>query len=146
MIERVTNSNLDEVLPLVRAYQEFYEVPDINEAKNRAHFSRFTDDNTRGVLFLLRHDGQAVGFATIYFSYSSGSAEEIGILNDLYVSEEFRNQGYGKQLILHAISEIKKRGLKKLQWLTAKQNTTAQKLYDSLNANKSEWYLYTTHA
>lgn len=142
MIEQVTTENFKSVLPLIRAYQEFYCVPDINDEKNKNHFSQFLVDNSRGILFLARVENKAIGFATIYYSFSSARAEEVGILNDLYVLPEYRNNGYGRKLINRAIEEVKNKGLKRVQWLTAKNNDTAQILYEKLGANKSEWCFY----
>lgn len=142
MIEKVTTNNFDEVLPLIKAYQEFYGVTDIDEAKNRNHFGRFIEDNTRGMLFILKHEEKAIGFVTIYFGFSSVRAEEVGILNDLYVLPDYRGEGHGKTLIYHAIETVKNTGINRIQWLTAKNNEIARKTYDSFNANKSEWYVY----
>jgi len=142
MIERVSSQNIDDVLPLIKAYQEFYQVANINEDKNRNHFSQFLGDNSRGMLHLIKAEGTVFGFSTLYFSFSSTRAEEVGILNDLYVLPEYRGKGYGKKLMAHAIEQVKSRGISRIQWLTAKDNEDAQKLYDSLGANKSEWYFY----
>jgi len=43
MIEPVSETNLEEVLPLIEQYQAFYQVKDISCAKNRAFFSQFGD-------------------------------------------------------------------------------------------------------
>jgi len=142
MIEFITKNNFDDVLPLIRAYQEFYRAAEISEEKNKNHFGRFLTDHSRGFLFLLKEEGVSIGFVTVYFSYSSARAEEIGILNDLYVVPEYRNLGYGKKLIYRAMEEVKNRGIYRIQWLTEKTNVTAQKLYDKMNAGKSEWILY----
>jgi len=142
MIEQITEKNFEEVLPLIRAYQEFYCVEHISEDKNRHHFSRFLNDNSRGVLFLIRDSEKAVGFTTLYFGFSSTRAEEVGILNDLYILPEHRNKAYGKKLIQHAMAAVKLRGINRIQWLTAKNNSLAQKLYEGFDINKSEWYFY----
>ena len=90
MIEIVTNNNLDEVLPLIKAYQEFYEVADINENKNKTFFSKFVDGSNDGVLLLLRDNGKVVAFSTLYRGFSSTRAEEVGVLNDLFVLPNYR--------------------------------------------------------
>lgn len=38
MIEEVTNQNIEDVLPLIKEYQIFYGVEDIDEEKNREFF------------------------------------------------------------------------------------------------------------
>ena len=143
MIERVTIKNFDEVLPLIEAYQKFYKVTDINIEKNKEFFSQFLNDDNQGYLYLFRAEEEAVGFTTIYSGYSSTRAEKVAILNDLYISPAHRRKGYAKELITNAIKAAKERGFSRLQWLTTKSNEEAQNLYDSLGANKSEWYFYT---
>ncbi len=142
MIETVNNDNFAEILPLIESYQAFYQVPDIDPEKNRRHFSRFLNDHSRGILFLFRHQQQAVGFATIYYTFSSSRAEEVGVLNDLFVLPEQRGHGIGRQLIEHAATVVKEKGLSRLQWLTANSNTTAQRFYEKAGAKKSDWFFY----
>ncbi|HCO59922.1 MAG TPA: GNAT family N-acetyltransferase, partial [Porticoccaceae bacterium] len=45
MIEPVDNNNIDDLLPLVRAYQEFYGAADINDESNRAFFAQFSENS-----------------------------------------------------------------------------------------------------
>jgi len=142
MIEEVTHENIDQVLPLIRKYQEFYGGPYINDEKNRLFFSQFINSD-QGVLHIYRYNGQAIGFSTIYHGYSSTRAETVAILNDLYVLPDFRGKGYGKQLVDHAIKVAKSRGYSRLQWLTAQDNDKAQKLYNELGAIKGSWFFYT---
>jgi len=142
MIEKVTSQNFSEVLPLIRMYQEFYNVAEIDDEKNKVYFSRFVKSQDDGVLFIVRENEQAAGFSTIYRGFSSTRAEEVAILNDLYISPKFRKKGYAKKLITAAIAEAKDKGFSRLQWLTARDNKEAQALYDAMGAQKSEWYFY----
>lgn len=143
MIEEVNEQNLEEILPLIREYMEFYEVKDISDARNRNFFSQFGRDSDFGCQFLFRKSGVAIGFATVYFSFVSSTASKIAILNDLYARPDHRGKGVGRKLIEHARDFASKRGASRLQWLTAPSNEAAQKLYDSLNTTKSTWLVYT---
>lgn len=143
MIEAVSKNNLSELLPLIRSYQEFYQATDISDNKNESFFSQFGISSPFGCQFAFREAGKIVAFATVYFSFSSTRAEKIAILNDLFTQANYRGQGIGKQLIEHCRSFAGKNGASRLQWLTAADNAPAQKLYDSMNTNKSSWQLYT---
>lgn len=142
MIEPVSGDNLVEVLPLIRKYQEFYEVSPISDDKNKRFFSQFGKRNPGGCQFLYRDKGKAVGFATVYFSYASSIAEKIAVLNDLYTLEECRGKGIGRALIEHCRSYARESGAARLQWVTAPDNEQAQRLYDSLDTKKSTWAFY----
>lgn len=143
MIEAVSSKNLDELLPLMRAYMDFYHVQNIDDAKNKTFFNQFGEESEKGCLFLYRQGGQAVAFATVYFSFVSSITAKVAVLNDLYTLPDYRGQGIGRSLIEHCRDYAKNNGATRLQWLTAPDNTQAQALYDSLDTNKSDWRVYT---
>ena len=147
MIESVSIKTIEEVLPLIRKYQEFYKVQDIDDEKNREFFSQFSENEDNGSLFLFRSEaGDAVAFATVYFTYVSSIPARVGVLSDLYTLPVHRGNGIGKRLINHCFEFALQKGAARLQWLTAHDNHVAQKLYDSLNTKKSAWYVYTYSA
>ncbi|MFV8782175.1 GNAT family N-acetyltransferase [Microbulbifer sp. SA54] len=145
MIERVSNGNLKEVLPLFRAYQEFYKVQDICDERNRVFLSQFCDSPELGSQFLFRKNGEVVGFASVYFTFTSTITSKVAILNDLYSQPESRAEGIGRKLIEHCREFAKSHGAVRLQWVTAPDNEAAQKLYDSMGLSKSSWYFYAYH-
>lgn len=142
MIETVTNVNLNEVLPLIKEYQIFYGVKNIDDHKNKLFFSKFTKNNDNGVLHLYRLNKEVIGFTTIYKGFSSTRAEIVAILNDLYIQPKHRKNGYAKELINNALKIAKEMGLSRLQWLTAEDNVKAQQLYNKLGIAKSSWLFY----
>ena len=142
-IEYVDAGSLPEVLPLIRAYQVFYQVPEINDEKNRAFFSQFGQGQPQGCQLLARWGDRVVGFATVYFSFSSTIAEKVAVLNDLYILPELRRLGVGRSLIEAAREYAAEQSAVRLQWLTAKDNLSAQALYDTMDTQRSEWQFYT---
>jgi ribosomal protein S18 acetylase RimI-like enzyme len=143
MIEAVTDRNLQEVLPLIRRYQEFYNVPETSDSNNEQFFSKFGEDSDLGCLFIFRQNSVAVGFATVYFSYASTIIQKVAVLNDLYTEPKSRRNGIAKQLIEHCKKFAAQKGAARLQWVTALDNEPAQKLYASLPISKSMWHFYT---
>lgn len=143
MIEPVSEKNIDEVLPLIRAYLEFYKVADISDVRNRKFFSQFGTSNPAGCQFVFRESGVVVGFATIYFSFTSSITAKVAVLNDLYTSPDHRSKGIARQLIEHCRNYAASNGSARLQWVTAPDNEPAQKLYDSMQTAKSIWHFYT---
>jgi ribosomal protein S18 acetylase RimI-like enzyme len=143
MIESVSKNNLSEVLRLMRAYQQFYQVADISDEKNAEFFAQFGEDSPLGCQFAYRQAGEVVGFATVYFSYASTITSKVAILNDLYTMPQYRGKGIGRQLIERCKVYAKTQGAARLQWVTAPDNEPAQRLYDSMNTSKSTWHFYT---
>ena len=147
MIEAGSERNIEDALPLNRLYQEFYKVTDINDEKNRIFFSQFNENGDKGCLFLYRNDaGEAVAFATVYFTYVSSIPAKVGVMNDLYTIQSHRGKGIGRKLINHCLQFAIRKGAVRLQWLTAEDNKQAQRLYDSLETKKSTWKVYTYSA
>lgn len=147
-IEAVSSSNLHEVLPLIRQYQAFYQVADISDINNKAFFSQFGEASQAGCQFIFREagdegDSRVVGFATLYFSFTSTIAAKVGVLNDLYTLPDSRGKGVAKALIEHCREYAASHGAVRLQWVTAPENKPAQALYESINTNKSTWHFYT---
>jgi len=143
MIEPVSKNNLKEVLPLIREYQEFYNVAQISDERNEDFFSQFGEKSPKGCLFVYRELGKVIGFATVYFSFASTIAEKVAVLNDLYTLPTCRGKGVGRELIEHCRSFAANHGAARLQWVTAPENEQAKRLYDSLNTGKSTWSFYT---
>jgi len=147
VIEPVSENNLEDVLPLIRLYQEFYKIADIDDEKNRRFFSQFNENGNEGRLFLYRNnEGEAIAFATVYFTYVSSIPAKVGVMNDLYTIQGYRGKGIGRKLINHCLQFAKSKGAARLQWLTAEDNELAQKLYNSLDTKESSWKIYTYSA
>jgi GNAT superfamily N-acetyltransferase len=142
MIEPVSPSNLNEVLPLIRLYQEFYQVKNICDDKNKHFFAQFGEKNASGCQFLFRKGEEVLGFATVYFTFTSTIAAKIAVLNDLYTVPSARGQGVATKLIEHCHQFSISKNAARLQWITAQDNTQAQVLYDALPTRKSTWHHY----
>ncbi len=136
-IQAVSSDNLHLVLPLIRQYQEFYKVNDINDENNQAFFSQFGPSSTSGCQFIISHEGAVAGFATVYFSFASSIIQKVAIL-----MPELRGKGLARQLIEHCRQYAKQHNAARLQWVTATDNKTAQALYDKLETQKSHWLFY----
>jgi GNAT superfamily N-acetyltransferase len=142
-IERVGEGDLGELLPLVRAYCDFYAVLPSDEELLALSRALIADPEGEGVQLLARDDeGHAVGFATVFWSWATTSAERIGVMNDLFVSPKARGSGLAEVLIEACQDECAARGAGKLTWQTAPDNATAMKVYDRVGATRESWVDY----
>jgi len=141
-IAAVNAAEYESLLPLIGAYQRFYEVEQVDEERNRDFFRRFLAPSEEGMLLGARADGELIGYACLYWHFSSTRAVETVLMNDLFVSEAVRGRGVGRALIEASAEVARERGAAHLEWATAPDNLTAQRLYDSIGAERSEWVEY----
>ncbi len=130
------------MLPLIAAYQRFYEVEDVDEKRNRAFFRRFLAPSEDGMLLGAWREDELVGYACLYWTFTSLVPAEIVLMNDLYADESVRCQGVGRALIEASAEVARERDVPFVEWSTAPENATAQRLYDSTGAKRTEWLEY----
>jgi GNAT superfamily N-acetyltransferase len=140
---RVTETDLPELLPLVRAYCDFYEVAPGDDALLALSRALVADPHREGVQLLARDDaGRPAGFASVYWSWDTLLAARVGIMHDLFVTPAMRGRGVGKALIDACRAECRRHGAVKLGWQTAHDNRRAQRLYERVGATRDEWIDY----
>jgi GNAT superfamily N-acetyltransferase len=141
-IERVGEADLGELLPLMRGYCDFYEVAPADDELLALSRALIADPEREGVQVVARDQGRAVGFATIYWTWATTSAERIGVMNDLFVAPEARGSGLAESFIEACRAECAARGAGKLTWQTAPDNAAAIKVYDRVSATREQWVDY----
>ncbi|MFL5797391.1 MAG: GNAT family N-acetyltransferase [Actinomycetota bacterium] len=129
-------------LPLFAGYQRFYEVDEPDDEANLAFFTRFCEPSDEGLLLGAWDGDDLIGFATLYWTFSSTRAADAALMNDLFVVERARSGGVGRALIAAAADASRARGCHHLEWYTAPDNATAQRAYDATGAERSEWVCY----
>ncbi len=133
-VEPIAHEQLDALLPLIAAYQRFYEVERIDDERNRAFLGRFLAPSDDGMLLGAWRDGELAGYACLYWHFSSLVPAETVLMNDLYVAEAQRGEGIGRALIEASATIARERGAHQLEWVTSPDNRTARRLYDTLGA------------
>ena len=141
-IEPVSEGQYEALIPLIAAYQSFYEAEEIRDDRNREFFRRFLSPSGEGLLIGAWREDRLVGYACLYWHFSSTKAVETVLMNDLYVDERARGEGVGRALIEASVEVARERGSPILEWSTAPDNSTAQRLYDSTDAERSTWVEY----
>jgi GNAT superfamily N-acetyltransferase len=146
-VSTVGEADLGELLPLLRGYADFYEVSPSDEALLELSCALIADPEREGMQFLARDgEGRAIGFATVYWLWSTTSATRIGLMNDLFVAPEGRGSGAAEALIERCRAACRERGASKLTWQTAKDNARAQAVYDRIGGERQEWLDYSLKA
>ena len=138
VLKRVVIKDIQAIAPLFDQYRMFY-----NQTSDEDGAYAYLSDRTKrgeSVIFAAWDESLrlAVGFTQLYPSFSSISMESIWILNDLFVADSHRNRGVARRLMHAAREFVSETGAKGLALSTAKDNLTAQQLYESLGYEREE--------
>jgi len=141
-IGTVGPGDLPELMPMLRAYCDFYRA-DPPDERLLGLANALIDNPAEGLQVIARdNDGTPLGFATIYWTWQTLHAARVGVLNDLFVVPASRGSGTGRALIERGRQLCRERGAERLVWETAPDNAVAQRLYDGIGAQKSTWLTY----
>ncbi len=137
-IIRAEPDHVDLIAPLFDAYRQFYECPpDLEKARDYIN-QRLR--NGESVIFLAidQSDGdtRGLGFTQLYPTFCSVDAAKVWVLYDLFVCNDARRRGIGRQLMERARELGEETGAAWIGLETATDNLSAQALYESLGYKK----------
>lgn len=132
-----TLDDVDAIAPLFDAYRQFYkQASDLSLARRFIH-ERLSRNES--VLFVAEDGTKTViGFCQLYPTFCSVRAASTYTLYDLFVSPDARGTGAGRALMLAAEAHARSAGVARMDLSTARNNTVAQSLYESLGWVRDE--------
>jgi ribosomal protein S18 acetylase RimI-like enzyme len=139
-IQKATLNELDSLTELFDLYRLFYEQK--SNLEGAREFLKERLINEESVVFIVFDENNPVGFVQLYPSFSSVSMQRSWVLNDLYVKENARKKGYAEKLIKKAINFAEETGAKGVSLETAKENISAQRLYEKIGFIKESNSFY----
>jgi GNAT superfamily N-acetyltransferase len=122
-------------------------IKDLAEYERLAHEVEASEADIRRDLFgenprcfcdIAEVDGQPVGFALWFYSYSTFRGRAGIYLEDLFVKPEARGSGAGKALLRRLAQRCVEADLGRLEWSVLDWNKPSIEFYDSLGAMKKE--------
>ena len=140
-IIRAKEEHTNELARLFNLYRIFYEQK--SDQSLAFDFVKKRLINNESIVFMAEEEsGIFSGFVQLYPSFCSVSATPIIILYDLYVEQESRSKGIGRQL-MNAVKEYAKlNDYDRLELSTAKDNYIGQALYESLGYQKDDEFFH----
>ncbi|MEU9085184.1 GNAT family N-acetyltransferase [Streptomyces sp. NPDC048357] len=141
MIRHAEITDVPAIHAMIRELAEYEKVP---------HEARATEEQLREALFgdrpaVFAHiaetdDGEAVGFAVWFLSFSTWRGVHGIYLEDLYVRPGVRGGGHGKALLAELARTCVERGYERLEWSVLDWNLSAIEFYRSVGAvSMDEW-------
>jgi ribosomal protein S18 acetylase RimI-like enzyme len=127
------------MMELIRELALFEKAPD-QVTVSLQHFEESGfGDNPVWWAFVAEYDGKIVGMALYYIRYSTWKGQRM-YLEDIIVSEKYRNQNFGRMLMDALISEAKEKQFNGMLWQVLDWNEPAINFYKKYNANfDDEW-------
>ncbi len=129
------------VLQLVRELAEYEREPDAVEATEELlHAALFGPAAVASCHVALDADGDVVGFALWYVTFSTWKGRPGLWLEDLYVRPSGRRSGLGRALLQTLAAVCAERGYPRFEWWVLDWNDSAHAFYRSLGARpEDEW-------
>src|SRR6478735_5431404 len=127
-------------LELYSKYAEFYET-ELTDQRALVLWSWLTAPEHEESGYVAVDGDRIVGLAHVREFPRPLEGDRGLFLDDLFVIEDERGSGVGGQLIAFVRSLAEERGLGVVQWITAQDNATAQKVYDTVG-DRNGWVTY----
>jgi GNAT superfamily N-acetyltransferase len=140
-VTQVVEADVADLVPSMLAYARFYGA-DPSTDDLTAMALAFIATGTGTQLIARDASGEALGHATVLWSWDTTLAQPLAVMEDLFVTAQARGRGVGAALIEACRQLAADRGMHWLAWETAPDNDTAQRLYDGLGAKRDTWYAY----
>lgn len=140
-IKRATLADLEQLVPLVDGYRQFYKQPSDLAAVREYVKARL--ENNECVVFIAAEGDEALGFTLLYHHWSTVALGHVWLLNDLFTTPVARRKGVGWALMEVAADFAKADGAKRIWLRTAVDNFTAQSLYEKFGMVRDvQFYRY----
>ena len=138
-----TRADVPTILRLIRGIAEYERLA--HEVKATAPLLREHGFGPRRVFqaVLAERDGQAVGFALYFFTFSTFTGRPTLYLEDLFVVPPERRGGIGSCLLARLAEIAVERRCGRMEWSVLDWNTPARDLYFKLGAKAmEEWTVF----
>jgi GNAT superfamily N-acetyltransferase len=83
-----------------------------------------------GIRFVIEEEGSIVAWAYLFIMKTERHDEPYGVMENIYVEQEHRGKGYGKQIVQAIIDEAKKQGCYKLLGQSRYSAEYVHKMYE----------------
>ena len=135
VIRHAVEADLSAVIALLRRKAEFDGCPDALEATPDALAEAWFANPPRAFALVADLDGQLVGLATYYPTFSTFLARPGLWLDDLFVHAEHRSCGVGLALMSRLARIAEERGCGRIEWTVALSNERGIVFYERHHAS-----------
>lgn len=143
MIRAATPADVPTVLELIRELAAYEREPDAVEATETLIHDALFGAAPVASCHVAELDGEVVGFALWYVTFSTWKGVAGLWLEDLFVRPVARGHGFGKGLLQQLAAVCAERGYARFEWWVLDWNVDAHGFYRSLGARpEDEWTVW----
>jgi GNAT superfamily N-acetyltransferase len=143
---KITKANKTDTADILHLIYELAEFEKLSSPDANARKRLINDGFGKKPLFhvlLSKIDGKAIGYAFYFFAYSSFLAKKTLYLEDIFISQKYRNLGAGKLLFDELVKIARKNKCGRMEWCVLNWNKNAIRFYEKLGAKElKEWKYY----
>ena len=135
-----------DIDPLMVLVQEFYQFEkiDFNESVLKA-FMELLSDERFGLIWLICDRDRPVGYVALTFFFSMEYHGRCGLVDELYLREEYRGRGIGKQVFKMIEEYLLSQNVRSLSLVVDHWNSPAEALYTKLGFRREQRHLMVKH-
>ncbi|GGY82478.1 GNAT family N-acetyltransferase [Streptomyces omiyaensis] len=144
MIRTATPADVPVIHALIRDLAEYEKALDeVRATPEQLHEALFGERPAAYAHIAEDGEGEPVGFALWFLSFSTWRGVHGIYLEDLYVRPEARGGGHGKALLTELARICGERGYERLEWSVLNWNAPSIAFYEALGARpQAEWSVY----
>lgn len=139
MIRAATVQDIPAIFAMIQELASYERAPEqVVNTPAQLHIDLF-EDQICSAIVATNESQEVIGFALYYISYSTWKGRCL-YLEDFYVQEAERKQGYGQALFDEIVRIAKQMGVKRMDWQVLDWNHTALNFYRRNHATLDpEW-------
>lgn len=99
-------------------------------------------DERQAEVIFAQLDGEVIGFALYFLSFSTYIGNVNMHLEDLFIEPEYRGKGYGKALLKELAKIVIDRGYGRFEWTCLSWNKPSIDFYLSIGAEQKDWNVF----
>ena len=113
-----------------------------NKKNQEKALKKIIEDKNIGDIFVVVKENKVIAMVNVLYTISTALGEKVAILEDMVVSQNYKNQKIGSSLIEFTLDYLKKNSFKRVTLLTDSDNFNAHNFYKKHEFTKSSMVVF----